>query len=335
MTQERNQMNANSQITIDANRLSLDQALQIRAPEVSQVEVLDLIKHFNEGVADLLLTDYDQRELRVTKDKIRRVLRCERNLVESQASKDKPTPAMVAGTLLDACFTLHASGGVLEDPTKDALLFLSTLGDGLDIDPDVEDLVRPKVEEGYAKLVAFWDADTIRDKFSLRLQDRIALSFRNTRLQLIGRPDVVLSGLDPNHEDVVIIDVKSGTPKIFDVEDARLYALMETLRSHRLPSLIGNYYLAIDRLELIVPSLQLLGDETSRTLGAIAKMVEIANTKSATTTRSVELCQYCPINLTCAEVTEDDRLGWASTVVSVGFEDPIESVIGMQVGLDD
>jgi hypothetical protein len=131
---------------------------------------------------------------------------------------------------------------------------------------------------------------------------------------------------------VVIIDVKSGTPKIFDVEDAHLYALMETLRSRRPPSLIGNYYLAIDRLELIAPSLQLLDQEANRTLSAIAKMVEIASTKSAAATRSVELCQFCPINSTCTEVTEDDRLGWATPEQPISFEDAIEAAIGAQAG---
>ncbi len=328
-------MNLNRHITIDANRLSLDQALLMQTPEVSQSEVLALINRFNDRVSSLLLTSYDQRELRVTKDKIRRVIRCERNLVESQISREKPTSAMVAGTLLDACFAIHASGGKLEDPIKDALSFLSALGEDLDIDPYVEELVRVKVEEGCNKLVDFWNADAIKEKFSLRLQDRIAISFDNARLQLIGRPDVVLSALDSNNEDAVIIDVKSGTPKMFDVEDAHLYALMETLRSHRPPSLIGNYYLAFDQLELIAPSLQLLEEEANRTLGAIAKMVKIVNTKTAKAVRSVELCQFCSINSTCTEVTEDDRLGWGTPEQPIYIENPHVAPIGAQASSGD
>ena len=328
-------MNVDRQITIDANRLSLDQALALRTPEISPLEVADLINRFTKGVSELLQNRYEQRELRVTKDKIRRVLRCERNLVESQRSKDKPTPAMVVGTLLDACFSIHASGGEIEDPSEDALSFISTLGEVLEIDHEVKDQVRAKVEEGYLKLAAFWDTKATSERFSLRLQDRIAISFDNGRLQLIGRPDLVLSDLDPNHQTVIVIDVKSGTPKYFDVEDAHLYALMETLRSRRPPSLIGNYYLALDRLDLITTSLKLLDDEAKRTLAAIAKMIEIAQAKSATPTRSVELCQFCPVNSTCEEVTDDDRLGWTPIEAPISNDSEIQAPIEDKASVDD
>ena len=43
LSQERNQIDANSQITTDANRLLLDRALPICAPDVSQLEVVDLM----------------------------------------------------------------------------------------------------------------------------------------------------------------------------------------------------------------------------------------------------------------------------------------------------
>lgn len=76
-----------------------------------------------------------------------------------------------------------------------------------------------------------------------RLEVSVAASFASRRIQVRGRPDLILGTARRDRAEVIVIDLKTGWRRpLRDRQDLRLYALLLTLKYGVAPFRVGTYY---------------------------------------------------------------------------------------------
>ena len=148
--------------------------------------------------------------VRVTKDAVAGVRRCEaRHLAELAAREappgggdeapsspgDAPSPALVRGRLLDALFRQVATtGAVGPDPVADAVAAGQAAGEGScgfdSLDEESRERVTAEVAAASARLVADWPE--LPAGAGLRTQERVLVGLAGGRVLLSGRPDLTV-----------------------------------------------------------------------------------------------------------------------------------------------
>lgn len=79
--------------------------------------------------------------------------------------------------------------------------------------------------------------------WATRLEASVAASFAGRRIQVRGRPDLILGTARRDRTEVIVIDLKTGWRRPQrDRHDLRLYALLLTLKYGIAPFRVGTYY---------------------------------------------------------------------------------------------
>lgn len=125
-------------------------------------------------------------------------------------------------------------------------------------------------------------------------------------LVLSGACDLLLGRPDPSTPRRVVIDFKTGMPANAHREDARFYALLETLRNGVPPRLVASCYLDVaqvdrDRLQAETVTPALLEAAVARVVDGIRKRVEITRGERIAARLPSGTCRWCPLQATCAE----------------------------------
>lgn len=289
------------------------------------------------------LSSIHQKRIRITKDKVRRVLACEANFEANLRHPNPPTWQMLAGSILDTLFTQFAVGQEIELPYDEALAALVEGGDSVSsveslhgLDAANRELVVRKVDEVANSMQRQWPRTRSLAQFRLKFQDRIAIPMANGRLELHGRPDLIAlfrttaDGSNPEGDTQpeqrsskgrthsAILDAKSGVEHVEDAEDAAFYAALEAMRSGSLPALTGSYYLASGEITTLVPTEELMMNELDRIENAVSKILRLTLGGIAVPSKC-SYCSYCPIRATCPEY-EPDSAGSHSELGGDGLE---------------
>lgn len=83
----------------------------------------------------------------------------------------------------------------------------------------------------------------IPTSWSPRLEVSVAASFAGRRIQVRGRPDLVIGAARRDRAQLVVVDLKTGWRRpARDRQDLRLYALLLTLKYRVPPFRVGTYY---------------------------------------------------------------------------------------------
>jgi hypothetical protein len=115
------------------------------------------------------------------------------------------------------------------------------------------------------------------------------------RIELRGRVDLALGTPEGNRANVFIVDFKTGRENDHHIQDARFYALVETLARGTPPYRVATYYLdsGTYRKEDVTPDV--LAVAVRRTVDG-ARAMHIVQTEPARELdlRPNPLCRFCP-----------------------------------------
>jgi hypothetical protein len=244
--------------------------------------------------------------VRINKETVRRALRCEAHLVAHLGRDvEPPTAAMIRGALVDRLFAQRMVGFPIgADPVSDALAAADASDDRRlralwdDLEPSEQEELRSSVTDMAEKLSSRWPP--LPPGAYPRLQNTARIELCDGQIILSGRVDLALGRPSAEKVGTTLIDVKAGTHRLDDRDDAGWYAILETLRSGAPPFQVGNYYVPSGELDLKPVTVEDLQRATRRVADAIARVVRIA--AGGTPRRSPgPLCPWCPAYEACEE----------------------------------
>ena len=247
--------------------------------------------------------------VRVTKDAVTGVRRCEAShladLANRLAAEEAPVaPALVRGRLLDALFRQVATtGAVGPDPVADAVAACAAEGDtaggGLGaLDEADRRAVAEEVVAAAHRLVVAWPA--LPPGSGVRTQERVAVALAGGRVVLSGRPDLTVGR--PTHEraGVLVVEAKSGGFRAAHLEELRFYVLLEALRWRVAPFRAAVWCLGDGRIEALDVDADLVWSETLRVADAITRLTRLAAGEAPRPSAN-PLCPSCPLLRDCPD----------------------------------
>jgi PD-(D/E)XK nuclease superfamily len=256
--------------------------------------------------------------LRVNKEVVRRVLRCEAHLVAYLADDRSGTSAaMVKGGMVDRLFA-HAVTGqrFADDPVADALSASDASGD-----PRLREAwrelgeadradVRSGLKEVVANLQRQWPG--LPNSAIPRLQESLRVELCGGEVVLSGRLDLALGKAGTERSGAVLLDVKSGKARPDDQDDSWWYALLETIRGGVQPFLTGNYYVSTGTVDLHRVTTDDLERVIRRVSDALNRLGGLA-TGTEPKRNAGPLCQWCPAYSSCEDGQRHVRTASATT----------------------
>jgi hypothetical protein len=212
---------------------------------------------------------------------------------------------MVKGAMADRLFAQTIAGFPIgDDVVSDALRGAAVAGDESladhwnALDTSDQDEVRSALTEIGTELAARWPS--LPSAALPRLQSTLRVELCGGQVILTGRVDLTLGQVLRGRSSTVLLDVKTGTPRIDDRADADWYALLETLRAGCQPFQSGNYYVSTGFLDIRPVTLEDMQRTTSRVADALNRLGRLAS--GAAPNRSPgPLCPWCPAYATCEE----------------------------------
>lgn len=240
----------------------------------------------------------------LTKDRLRRVLLCERHLVASLGPPPRPSLEMVRGRLLDYVFGQVVMGFPPgPDPMAEALEAaaasddVTLLADWASLTADEQAELAYTVPALASDLARRWPA--LPANAWPRLQEPLRAELADGRVLLAGRADLVLGAPGPDRAGTSLVDLKSGNRRYDDVQDAGWYAVLETLRHRSAPFQTGNYYLqdGFLRLETVTP--EMLLHHAHRAADGLGRLLRLTTGEEPEVTPT-GLCPWCPALPRCA-----------------------------------
>ncbi|MCB0989264.1 MAG: PD-(D/E)XK nuclease family protein [Microthrixaceae bacterium] len=119
------------------------------------------------------------------------------------------------------------------------------------------------------------------------------------RVTLKGKVDLTLGAARGNEAGKVIIDLKTGSPRVGHRDDLRFYALLDTLRIGVPPRLIASFYLDTGIAEVEPVTEALLDATVARTVDGAVQIAELRAGTRAPIHRPAHQCRWCPVLSTC------------------------------------
>jgi hypothetical protein len=270
--------------------------------------------------------------VRVTKDAVAGVRRCELRHVAELAARDVPhdrplPPALVRGRLLDALFRQVAtSGSVGDDPVADAVAACAIEDDDvgsalLALDEDDRALVRDEVVAAARRLASDWPVMPAGS--GLRTQERILVELAGGRVVLSGRPDLTVGRPTRLRAGVLVVEAKSGGFRAAHLDELRFYVLLEALRWQVAPFRAVVWSLGEGRIEVLDVDADLVWSETLRVADAVARLARLAAGEVPRASGN-PLCPSCPLVGSCPDGLRQVALAGGALPDDVDDEDEDE-----------
>lgn len=236
-----------------------------------------------EGLArELRAADHRGRPaLVVTKDRLTRVLACERHQVISEFGEREPTAALACGALIDVLFRQLVTVGTIGDPLSEGLeglrlddrqRELATWVDRLDA-PGREEL-RVEVERQVTGLRRRWPR--LSPAWLPRTQETMRIGLSGGAVDLAARVDLALGTPAVDEASVALVEIKSGARRVEHRADLHFYALVETLRSGAPPFVVATYYTRTGELDTDPVTPELLSAAARRTVTGACALLGLA-----------------------------------------------------------
>jgi hypothetical protein len=131
-------------------------------------------------------------------------------------------------------------------------------------------------------------------------ESRLRVELLDGRVSIAGRSDLTLGRAEGTTAGKVIIDFKTGATSTTHVDDLRLYALVEALRTGVPPRLTASLYLDSGTIHTEVITEGVLDAAVARTADGIRKVHELDVGTRAPEARASRRCRWCPALATCA-----------------------------------
>lgn len=238
----------------------------------------------------------DARPLRAPKDRLARVLDCERHVLATLGPPPR-SEAMVLGAALDHVVARHVLGEPGLDPPAEAAreaLRVSGATDVLawwDDQPDeVDDALRAGLDRAAALLRDGWGpADP---GWWPRPQVDVSVVLGGGAVVCSGRFDLLLGGPAAGRPGV-LIEVKSGRARPAHRDDLLWYALLAGLRFGWAPALVATWSATDDALVPLPVSAGALATAARRAGDGLVRLAELAAGRPPEV-RAGHRCGWCP-----------------------------------------
>jgi hypothetical protein len=147
-----------------------------------------------------------------------------------------------------------------------------------------------------------------------RLEAPVRVDLCDGRIVLQAKADLVLGRARGTEARVLIVDFKTGRRYPSHVDDLRLYALLETIRSGVPPFRVASYYLDSATFHAQDVDLDLLDAAVARTIAGVSKVAELELDERPPTLVPGPACGWCALRATCDgarqwELDRGDRAG--------------------------
>jgi hypothetical protein len=218
----------------------------------------------------------------VTKDRLTRVLACERHQVVSEFGEREPTAALACGAIIDVLFRQLVTVGSIGDPMVDGLAALrlddrqrelATWIDRMDGGP--RDDLRAEVERQVHGLRNRWP--DLSPGWLPRTQETMRVGLVEGAVELAARVDLALGGPSVDEASVALVEIKAGARRVEHRADLHFYALVETLRSLTPPFVVATYYTRTGELDTDPVTAELLAAAARRTLTGTRSLLGLAD----------------------------------------------------------
>lgn len=174
-----------------------------------------------------------------------------------------------------------------EDDVYGPSEFLRTLDAGAR-----EDLVG-EAADALTKFVMDWPP--IQRSWRPRVESAVGAPLCGGRIELRGRVDLALGSPEGNRANVFIVDFKTGRENDHHIQDARFYALIETLARGTPPYRVATYYLDSGTYRSEDVTLDVLEVAVRRTVAGARAIHRIqTETGYRPELRPNPLCRFCP-----------------------------------------
>lgn len=217
----------------------------------------------------------------VTKDRLSRVLACERHQVVSEFGEREPTAALACGALIDVLFRQLITVGTIGDPLADGLTGLRLddrqreLATWIErMEPTGRAELRAEVQRQAAGLVERWPA--LSPGWLPRTQETMRVGLAGGAVELAARVDLALGSPPVDEASVALVEIKSGARRVEHRAELHFYALVETLRSLVPPFVVATYYTRTGELDTDPVTAELLTAAARRTLAGARSLLRLA-----------------------------------------------------------
>jgi hypothetical protein len=217
----------------------------------------------------------------VTKDRLTRVLACERHQVVSEFGEREPTAALACGALIDVLFRQLVTVGSVGDPMADGLAALRLDGRQRELatwidrmDGGQRDELRAEVERQVSGLRNRWP--DLSPGWLPRTQETMRVGLAGGAVELAARVDLALGGPSVDEASVALVEIKAGARRVEHRADLHFYALVETLRSLTPPFVVATYYTRTGELDTDPVTAELLAGAARRTLLGTRSLLGLA-----------------------------------------------------------
>jgi hypothetical protein len=223
----------------------------------------------------------DRPTLVVTKDRLSRVLACERHQVVTEFGEREPTASLACGALVDVLFRQLITVGAIGDPMADGLTGLRLDDRQRDLATWIERMepgglseLRAEVERQVDGLRERWP--TLSPTWLPRTQETMRVGLLGGAVELAARVDLALGAPPVDEASVALVEIKSGARRVEHRAEIHFYALVETLRSMVPPFVVATYYTRTGELDTDPVTAELLTAAARRVLAGARSLVRLA-----------------------------------------------------------
>jgi hypothetical protein len=262
----------------------------------------DLVRRLEEEILSIA-PDLGGDSIRVTKWDISAVIKCEgfftspdefiwtaRKLRGTVTHRAIQISLTGAGAMLEPMQLVQRVIEGLADVEGDSVSeFLDTADEGT-----ISDIVVASASD-LTNFMADWPP--IRPGMTPRIESPISVPIVGGQVVLRGKYDLALGR--PGKDPVVIVDLKTGLEQSEHRDEARYYALLETLRIGVPPLRVASYYLDSGTFQVQDVNQDVLQAAARRTSAAVGAIASLWRRTREPVLRSGPQCRYCPLRNEC------------------------------------
>ncbi len=167
------------------------------------------------------------------------------------------------------------------------------------------------IDEGDRAALRATAADQVTSFFELwppldprwhpRTETKLRADLAGGMVVVSGRPDVTLGRADGLQSGKVVVDLKTGATRSSHIDELRLCALLETLRTGVPPFRVATHHLDTGTLDAHPIDDASLVSAARRLVEGVHRMVEVRTGQRSPTVTPGPQCAWCPLRADCPE----------------------------------